>query len=515
MAPMAMCHFDEPGAEQWHDCHRDEIGGSQRQNYTERQSRKQILADAVQEDHGKEDNRGSEGGSQHRKLDLLAALLARGKGVLPLLQVPEDVLQHHYRVVNQARQDQGQSTQHHGVDGPSDCVQQQEAGQAGDWYRDQDRDGSAYRAQEDQDHYRSQNQADAALAQHIGHSGLYILRLVEDHIGYQRGGNVEQMLHPVSHAVHNCDGVTAAALLQDGQIDGFLSVHANDVVLDGGRIFGVPNVSEAKHTVADGLQWDIIHLRYVGQLGVAVDVVISGPNADVACRQDLVGAVDDIDHIHRAHLRGLQLDRIDIELDLAILAAIGLRHGRTGHVGNLVANRELSLVMQLRFVQPLTFQRYQADGHAGGIKLQHHRRQGALRQSPQVGHREVGDFTHGRIRVGTGLKVDLDEAYPGQGARLDVVDIAAQSKESFEGIGDVGLNLLRRHAAVERGHHHDWNVDGRKQINRHAGDRCHANHNDGEAQHENEERILDRETRHWSSLRIRAFGGERSFFWLY
>ncbi len=249
-----------------------------------------------------------------------------------------------------------------------------------------------------------------------------------------------------------------------------------------------------------------------GQLAVAVDVVVLGADAHVAGRQDLVGVVDDIDHVHGAHLRRLQLHRIDVKLDLAILAAIRLGHRRARHVGNLVAHIELSLVVQIGFVEPLSLQGHKTNRQAGGIEFQHHGRQRSLRQASQVGHGQVGNFTGGGIGVGTRLEVHLDQAHPGQGARFDVVDIAAQGEEAFKGIGDVGLDLLRRHAAIERGHHDHRNVDRRKKIDWHAIHRDHADHDDREAQHKNEERILDCKTRHWRLLRIRAVAGEHGLF---
>ena len=76
--------------------------------------------------------------------------------------------------------------------------------------------------------------------------------------------NVQQVLDPVAHAVHDLNGVAVAALLQDRQVNRLLAVHANDVVLNGRRVFGVPDVAEAQHAVADRLQRHIVHLRVFG-----------------------------------------------------------------------------------------------------------------------------------------------------------------------------------------------------------------------------------------------------------
>ena len=63
--------------------------------------------------------------------------------------------------------------------------------------------------------------------------------------------------------------------------------------------------------------------------------------------------VDGAHHVHQAQLVASQFDRVDVHLDLPVLAAEGLRHGRAGHVRDLVANVELPEVVQLGFVQSL------------------------------------------------------------------------------------------------------------------------------------------------------------------
>ena len=61
------------------------------------------------------------------------------------------------------------------------ALSRQERRQAGDRDRQQHGNGSAQRAEEHQDHHRRQNQAHAALAQHVGNGNLHVLRLVEHH----------------------------------------------------------------------------------------------------------------------------------------------------------------------------------------------------------------------------------------------------------------------------------------------------------------------------------------------
>ena len=141
-----------------------------------------------------------------------------------------------------------------------------------------------------------------------------------------------------------------------------------------------------------------------GELAIAVNVVVARTDAHVARGKNGVRFVHRAHHVHRAQLRGFQLHRIDVELDLAILAAVGLRNRSTRDVRELIAHIELPKIVQLRFVEPLALQRDQANRQAGGIELQHHWRQRALRQSPQVRHGKIGDLTDRGIRIGAGLE---------------------------------------------------------------------------------------------------------------
>jgi hypothetical protein len=74
-----------------------------------------------------------------------------------------------------------------------------------------------------------------------------------------------------------------------------------------------------------------------------------------------------------------------------------------------------------------------------------------------------------------------------------VVDAAAERKEALVGVGDVGFDLLRRHTGVERGDNDDGDVDLGEKIDGHARYRRCAHDQNHEAEHQDEERILDRE----------------------
>ena len=101
---------------------------------------------------------------------------------------------------------------------------------------------------------------------------------------------------------------------------------------------------------------------------------------------------------------GFQFERINVDLNLAIASAVGLRNGSSRHIRHLVANTELGKIFQLRLVQALALQRNQADRQVGRIKLQHHRRQGSRRQAAQVCHGQVRDAADRRVAIGSRLK---------------------------------------------------------------------------------------------------------------
>ena len=90
-----------------------------------------------------------------------------------------------------------------------------------------------------------------------------------------------------------------------------------------------------------------------------------------------------------------------------------------------------------------------------------------------------------------GLKVDSNDAGAGQRARFDMFNAAGQRELPFEAAGDIGLDLFRRHAVVERRDHHHRDVDVRKHVDRHAHQRRAANHCDDQRDDDDEVRVFE------------------------
>ena len=320
--------------------------------------------------------------------------------------------------------------------------------------------------------------------------------LIEDHLADEFFRDVEQMLHRVLDAVHDRDGVGVPALFEHRQVDRRLAIHAHHVGLDLLRVLGIADVGDADRRLPDGLHRQVVDLLDGAQLAVGVDVVVQHADLHIAGRQNQVGIVHGADHVHQAQLVRFQFVGVRVDHDLAVPAAERLRHAGAGHAGNLVAHLELSQIAQRGFVQALALERHQAHREAGSIELQHDRRQRARGKAAQLRHREIGDGSHRRVRIGARLEVDLDDADAGKGARFDVLDAAAEREEAFEAAGDVGLDLLRRHAGIERGHDHHRDVHRREHVDGHAGETRHAHDRDEQADDDDEIWIADGKAGH-------------------
>ena len=100
--------------------------------------------------------------------------------------------------------------------------------------------------------------------------------------------------------------------------------------------------------------------------------------------------VDRAHHVHHAHLARHQLQRIDVNHRLAILAAEYSGDFGAFHYRDLIANLKLRQIVKLRFCQTLALDGDQRDRETRRVELQHHRRKRARRQAFEVRHGQVG-----------------------------------------------------------------------------------------------------------------------------
>ncbi len=202
-------------------------------------------------------------------------------------------------------------------------------------------------------------------------------------------GNVDEVLQRILDALNHRDRIRIATLLQNRQVNRRLAVHANDVGLNRLSIDRFADIAYQHRRLTHRLQWHLVDRGCRRILAIGIEVVVEWPDLHVAGREDQVALVDFAHDIHGAQLMRLQLQRVDVNHDLAILPAKGLWHGSAGNIGDLVSNVVLAKVVELRLVKALAFQSDQANGQTGRVKLEHDRRQSPRRKAAEMGHGQI------------------------------------------------------------------------------------------------------------------------------
>ena len=145
------------------------------------------------------------------------------------------------------------TAQNHCVDRAASEIEAEKSGKARHRDRDQDGNGGPYIAQEQKNHQGCQTKPNGSFVDDILHRNLDEDRLIKDHIGFEDGGNVEEVRNGLFDTVHDGDRVGIAALLEYRDVDGVLAVYANDVGLELPPVFRVTNISDLHRSISDGL----------------------------------------------------------------------------------------------------------------------------------------------------------------------------------------------------------------------------------------------------------------------
>src|SRR4029077_16031259 len=92
-------------------------------------------------------------------------------------------------------------------------------------------DSCARATQKEEDHQSGEHQSDAAFVKQVLDRLLHEQRLVKNDVGDELLGHVGQSGDCLLDAIDHGDGVAVTALLHHRQVNGFLSVDADDVLL--------------------------------------------------------------------------------------------------------------------------------------------------------------------------------------------------------------------------------------------------------------------------------------------
>ena len=247
---------------------------------------------------------------------------------------------------------------------------------------------------------------------------------------------------------------------------------AHDVGLRREAVAHVGDVADVDRAAADGLDRQVVQLRRRLRAAVQVDVVLERADLRGAGRQDQVLRVDRVDHVERRQPFGLQRGRVEVDHDLPLLAAVGKRHRRALHRGELRADEVDAEVEQLLLRQRLARERELQDRHGRRVVAQDQRRRRAGRAAGAAASARSRSPAPSPVSMlAPGWKNTLTTPMPSSDCdsmcsmSLTVV-VSARSKCRH----DAPFHLLGGEPGVAPDDAHDRDVDVREDVGRRAQD---------------------------------------------
>ncbi len=240
---------------------------------------------------------------------------------------------------------------------------------------------------------------------------------------------------------------------------------AHDIRLRCKAIDDVSYVAHVDDAAVHGLDRQIVERSECLRAAVHLDVVFARADFCGTAWQDQVLRVDGVDDVDRSQSLCLQRARIELDHDLANLAAERQGHRRALHGSELRADEAVAEVIELLFGKRLARQAELQDRHRRGVIDDDVRRQRAWRQVAQHRGRIRGGLSDGAIDVGAWVEKDLDDRYAGKRLRLDVLDVVdVRRQRTFIRGRNTLRHVLGRKAVVRPDDADHRNVDVRKNI---------------------------------------------------
>ena len=459
-----------------------------REDHGQRHRHEQKARHALQEEHRHEHDADAQQRDEGRRHDLVGAVQDRGLDVLALLQMPVDVLDRDRGVVDENADRQRQAAERHDVEGFSDRRQHHDGAEHRERYRHRDDDGRAPASEEQQDHHAGQQRGDDAFNGDAGDRAADEHRLIADEADLQRIGqrvlDVDDLLLDAGDDIQRRD----RAGLQHHHQHRTVAIDVHDIGLRRIAVAHAGDVADIDHGAVDGLDRQIAEFFHPQRRIVELDDVFETADLLGADRGNQVLRGERVGDILPGQAAGLQRLRIEIDLDLALLAAerIGDRGARHRH------QRRAQLVDadigEVLFGEAFARQRDLDDRHGGGAVVEDQRRRRPGRHLPDHGLRNRGDLGVGDADIDIRLEEDLDDADAVVGVRHDVFDVVDRRRQrALERRDHAPGHLVRRQAGIVPDHADHGDPDIRKNVGRGAqrGERP----DDQEKQREHDESI--------------------------
>ena len=203
--------------------------------------------------------------------------------------------------------------------------------------RDQDDQGRPPRAEKHQDHQPREPGRDRPLADHARDRRGDELRLVEQCLdahagGRGRTGNLKDLANAIDDGERR-----GAAILDDAHQHGAPAIFAHDVLLHQPAVVHLADVLHIHSLPVDILDRNIVEVGDGRRHRIGAHRVLRVADLGEARRQSQVLRVDRVHDIRRREPSSLELDRVDVDHDLPVLAAVGSRERHAVNRGELPA----------------------------------------------------------------------------------------------------------------------------------------------------------------------------------
>src|ERR1019366_4468367 len=229
-------------------------------------------------------------------------------------------------------------------DGLAQRAQQKHRNKNGERDGNGNHDGGTPVPQKHQDHHRGESGSDQCFLQYAidgsaHEQGLIEERLDGDVAGQGQRGDWQNVLH----SVHNAKRGRSADLVDRHQ-RATDPVLAHNVGLRRKAVANVGDVTQVNRRAVHRLDRQVVQIGDGLRTAVHLDLIFQRPDLGRAAGSNQVLRVNGVDDVGGREPVGLQPWQVEVNLDLAYLAAIGVGHGRAVDGRQLSAQKILPQV---------------------------------------------------------------------------------------------------------------------------------------------------------------------------
>ncbi len=458
--------------------------------------REQVFRRPLQEHYRGEDAADGERRYQRRHGDAGGAVQGRMRQAVVLLgHQAMGILDGHRRIVDQDADRERETAERHRVEGLAQEIEHDQRGQDRERNRDHDHQGRPPRSEKEQDHQCGEARGDGSFAQHPDDRLLDEHRLIEQLVDREAGRR--RRARGLQRRADRIDDRErrGISVLDDAEQHRAPPVLAHDVLLHQPAVVHLAHVLHEDGGAVHHLDRDVVEVVDAGRCGVGAHRILRIADLRGARRQGQVLGIDRVHHVERREPLGDEFRRIEVDHDLAVLAARGRRQGNTRNRRQLLAHPVDAIVVELLLVQGIRAQADLQHRHARGVELHHDRRLDAGRHQRTDGIGRCDDLRDREVEIDVRLEVDLLHRQTGHGLRFDVLDAADAGADRILAVGgDALLHLGRAQPGIAPDHGHHRDPDLREDVGAHAVDRCDAEEQDQRGHHVERVREPQRES---------------------